>query len=150
VTNQTSYNNAALTILPGSGQIPYAVAYATDAQGNPIQVILTNQSQAQALYTINQPNPVIWDSQFQAAMVAALGAYLVPALNMALPLMNMSMQAAERLIAQARVSDGNEGVTSMDHVPDWMRARAGGSGYGLGLGWNGYGYGAYCDMAWPC
>lgn len=144
----TTINNAAGTWLPNGGQIPYVVSYAPDANGSPLIVILTNQDQAQAVYTINQPNPQSWDSLFQGAFVASLAAFLVPALSLSLPLMQMSIKTAENAIAQARVSDGNEGVTSMDHLPDWMRARAGAQGYG----WSGYNFstfGGYCNMLWP-
>lgn len=136
------------TILPGGGQIPFAVAYATDAQSNPITVILCNQTQAQAVYTVNQPNPQIWDSMFQAAMVASLAAYLVPALSLNLPLMSMSIKTAESIITQARVADGNEGVTSVNRNAQWMTARTCGTGPYDGYG--GYGmYGGQQDMSWP-
>lgn len=146
-TAMTTYSNAAPTRLPGGEQIQFAVAYATDANGAPIQVVLTNQSQAQAVYTVNQPNPAIWDSQFQAAMVSSLAAYFVPALSLNLALMQGAIKNSEMIIAQARVSDGNEGVTVMDHVPDFIRARGGESrSYGIG-GWNGFG--GYGAMVWP-
>lgn len=145
----TSYNNAAALMMPfGSGQIPYAVAYSTDVNGNPIQVVLTNQSQAQAVYTVNQPNPVIWDSQFQAGMVSALAAYFVPALALNLALMQGAIKNSEMIIAQARAADGNEGVTVMDHLPDWMRAR-GGESWGWGGGCNPGLFGNYISMCWP-
>jgi hypothetical protein len=145
----TTINNAAATNLPNGGQIPYQVSYATDDNNNPIQIILTNQSQAQAVYTVNQPNPVIWDSLFQQAMVSALAAFLVPALNMNMQLMASSIASAERAIVAARTADGNEGTPTQDHVPDWMRARRGeGSGYGFGWNQGGYMYGGYCDMVW--
>ncbi len=141
-----SVNTGAPTWLPNGGQIPYAVAYSVDNNNNPINVILTNQSQAIAVYTVNQPNPQIWDSLFQAAMVASLAAYFVPALSLHMPLMQIQIKLAESMIQQARVRDGNEGVTSMDHVPDWMRARRGASGYRI----NGYGNAGYSwpDMCW--
>ncbi len=141
-----SVNTGAPTWLPNGGQIPYAVAYSVDTNNNPINVILTNQSQAIAVYTVNQPNPQIWDSLFQAAMVASLAAYFVPALSLNMPLMQVQIKLAESMIQQARVRDGNEGVTSMDHVPDWMNARRGASGYRI----NGYGNTGYNwpDMCW--
>lgn len=143
----TSWNNSAPLWMPGQGQIPFEVAYATDNAGNPIQIILTNQEQAQAVYTVNQPNPIIWDSQFQEAMVSALAAYLVPALSLNLALMQGAIKRSEDIIAKARASDGREGVTVMDHVPDWMRARAGEEGFRLGLGsWGGY---PFANMIWP-
>jgi hypothetical protein len=149
-TPSTTINNAAGTWLPSGGQIPYQVSYAADANGSPITIILTNQDQAQAAYTVNQPNPATWDSLFQAAMVASLGAFLVPALSLSLPLMQLSIKTAEMAIAQARAADGNEGVTSMDHLPDWMQARAGGAGWGPGFGLGVNNWSGYCwNMTWP-
>ncbi len=144
----TTYNNVAPTWLGvNGGQIPFQISYDTDTSGNPIVVILSNQDQAQAVYTVNQPNPLIWDSQFQAAMVASLAAYLVPALSLNMPLMQASVASAERVIMQARVSDGNEGVTTQDHVPDWIHARGARSFYGWGAGGVPNAY--YANMVWP-
>jgi hypothetical protein len=143
----TTINNAAGSWIPSAGQIPYVVSSASTSNNAPIVVILCNQSQAQAVYTVNQPNPAAWDSLFQSAMVASLGAYLVPALSLSIPLMQIAVKTAEMAIIQARVADGNEGVTTMDHLPDWMRARAGGGGYGFG--YNTSTYGGYCNMIWP-
>ena len=146
----TTVNNAAATWLPNGGQIPFVVSTWTDANNQPILVILTNQSQATAVYTMNQPNPAIWDSQFQAAMVASLAAFLAPALTLSFPLMQINIKLAETIIKQARAADGNEGVTVMDHLPDWMAARNGATanwyGYGGVTTWGGL---MYYDVAWP-
>lgn len=142
----TTAQIAAPISLQGLRQIPFRVAYATDASNNPLNVILTNQEQAVLNYTVNQPNPAIWDSQFEEAFVAALAAFLVPALSLHMPLFQANVTIAERMIAAARTSDGNEGSSSQDNLPDWMRARAGGSG-----GWyeGGYYNVGYDNMAWP-
>ena len=142
----TTINNAAGAWIPSGGQIPYSVTTDNNST-SPRLVILTNQDQAQAVYTQNQPNPATWDSLFQAAMVASLGAFLVPALSLSFPLMQLAIKTAEGAIAQARTADGNEGVTTMDHLPDWMRARAGGQGFGIG--YNLSLYGGYVNMCWP-
>lgn len=134
---------AAQTCMPLQ-QILFRVAYATDINGNPIQIILTNQSQAQLVYTVNQPNPQIWDSLFQSGMVASLGAFLVPALSLNMSLAQMQISLAEKAVATARVRDGDEGTTSQDHIPDWIQARS------IGGTITGYGYGCYgwSDMNW--
>lgn len=122
--------------------IPFRVAI--DSTDN-IPIVLTNQSQAQLVYTVNQPNPQLWDSMFQGAMVASLAAYLVPALNLNMTLMQIQVKIAENIISQARVRDGDEGTTSQDHIPDFIRARDVGAGpYGS------YGstYGGWQDMCW--
>ena len=131
------------TVLP-QGQIPFRVAYSTDMNNNPIQTILTNQMQAQLVYTVNQPNPQIWDSQFQAAMVASLAAYLVPGLALNIDLAKLQAGIAQKMIENARIRDGDEGTTSQDHIPDWITARNAGSTI-----WNNGGTGAsYVDMCW--
>lgn len=127
-----------------NGSIPFVVAYSTDSSNNPLNIILTNQSQAEAIYTVNQPNPQIWDSEFQSAMVASLAAYLVPALSLSIPLMDRQIKIAEGLITRARVRDGDEGDTVQDHLPDWVRARGWGAGYV-----NYWNNNNYQDMAWP-
>ena len=145
----TTYSNSAPTWLPsGGGQIPYQVAYSTDTSGNPIQVILTNQDIAQAVYTVNQPNPSIWDSLFTSAMVSSLAAYLVPALSLNMPLMQSSIQSAERMITAARVADGNETTTTVNREADWIRAR-GSRAYDYANGLYGNLGGISGSMVWP-
>ena len=146
-TPPTTVNNSAGAWIPSGGQIPFAVQTILDTNNTPIIAVLTNQSQAQAVYTANYSNPALWDSMFQAAMVAALGAFLVPALSLSLPLMDRCVANAEAIIRKARAADGNEGVTVMDHTPDWIRARAGAQGFGYGF-WNN-GFYNYTDVSWP-
>ncbi len=140
-----AFINAQSGVTNQSGQIAFRVAYSTDIYNNPIQIILTNQTQAQLVYTVNQPNPQIWDSAFQAAMVASLAAFLVPALSLNITLAQMQVSIAERIINQARVRDADEGSTSQDHIPDFIQARNIGGGYNGGYGWSGCGY---SDMNW--
>lgn len=145
----TTASNTVSPLYPAEvTQIPFTVAYSTDAQNNPIETILTNQSQAQAVYTVNQPNPVIWDSLFEAAYVASLAVFLISALNLNMPLMSGQIKIAEGAIAQARTADGNEGVTSQNRNADWMTARIAGSG-GLAYNVNNNGLAAYTNMCWP-
>lgn len=131
-------------------QIPFKVAYGTDQSGNPIQVVLTNLSQAQMVYTVNQQNPQIWDSMFTAAFVATLAAWLVPALSMDKAMIGIQSKIATELVMQARVSDGDEGSTCQDHIPDWIRARSAGAGYGYGYGYGNNNYaGPFGELTWP-
>lgn len=143
-----SVNVSAPTWLPSGGQIPFKVQKIDVAPASTLLSILTNQDMAQADYTVNDSNPQGWDSLFQEAMVASLGAFLVPALTLNLALMDRCVKQAEMAIARARIRDGNEGVTNMDHDPDWMSARMGGQGYGIGYG-PGFGAGSIYSMIWP-
>jgi hypothetical protein len=145
-TPMMTINNNAPTTIPNDGAIKFAVAYDVDAQNNPIVVILTNQTQAQAIYTVNQSNPTIWDSMLQEAMVSSLAAFLVPALSLNIQLLSASTTRADKIIAEARTADSNESVTVMDHTPDWILARA--SNW-ANNGYDGWFWPPYVDMAWP-
>lgn len=141
----------ALSPVAGMGQIPYTIAFSTDISGNPIETILTNQTQAIAVYTVNSANPIIFDSLFEQAFVASLGAYLVPALSLDLALMDRAVRQAESAIALARVRDGNESPVSQNRNAQWMNARMTGGT----IGWCGsdiyspIGWGDYVNMTWP-
>lgn len=148
-TPLTTASFTAGACFPGDGAIPFVVAYSTDASNNPTQVILCNQTQAQVVYTVAQPNPVIWDSMFRQGFVSSLSAFLVPALSLNLALMQASIKVADSIIMQARIRDGDEGITVVDHIPDWMRARNSGgavNGYGGYAPWL---YANYQGMSWP-
>lgn len=145
---QTTVSNNVTPWIPGQYQIPYETGYTTDSRGNPIEIVLTNQPQAVANYTVNQSNPQSWDALFTSAFAASLGAYLVPALSLDKQLMQMQIAVAEKVISMARTMDGNENPIAQDHIPDWIRARSGATGSYWNQGLNGYnGYGT---IAWPC
>ncbi len=144
---QLSVPNGVAPVIPEANyQIPYQIAYSTDSSGNPIQIILTNQESALANYTVNQPNPVYWDSLFTAGFVATMAVYLAPALNLNTPLIANCKAQAESVVAIARAQDGNESPTSQDVVPDWIQARQGASGFS---NWWGPKMNAYGNILWP-
>lgn len=124
--------------------VEFLVAHDTDSSDNPIRVILANTSQAEAVYTVNQPNPAQWDSQFQEAMVSSLAVYLIPALSGNAAMMQLSMKNAEQIVAQARLTDGNEGLTIVDNIPDWIANR--GTSWASG---NSLFMTPYSDLSWP-
>lgn len=142
---QTTLNNAVTPLIPGNYQIPYSIGYSTDSSGNPLEVIYTNQENAVANYTVDQQNPQLWDSLFTAAYVASLAVYLVPALSLNPPLMQMQIGIADKMIALARAQDSNESWTDQSHIPDWISTRQGATGIGL-IGFNAYGP---IGMPWP-
>ncbi len=130
------------------GIVNFKVAFSTDANNNPIAVILTNLSMAIAVYTVNNPEPSTWDSLFESAFVNSLAAYLIPALSLNLALMGAMIKNAESSIMQARTADGNETPSSQDRQASWITARMAGTlvnnnGYNNQFTWSD------SNMCWP-
>jgi hypothetical protein len=103
----------------------------------PQTVILTNQEFAILEYTTSgeEINEGIdfektWDAMFEDAMVAAMAARLCQALTGDKALANAKYSMANEMILNARAIDGNEGLTIIDHVPDWLLVRGAGGGLG--------------------
>lgn len=120
--------------------MPFVPAIDLDQDGNEIKVVLTNACKAQVVYTGRIANCDLWDSQLQNAVIGVLAAWFVMPISGDKTLMQMRTQLAVGLINAARISDGNEGITSIDVIPDWMQVRNAGSGwggFGVGNGWGG-------------
>ena len=118
--------------------MPFVPSIDTDADGNQIKVILSNACKAQAVYTGRIANPDLWDSALQNAVIGTLAAWFCLPVSGDKALMQMRIQLAVGLINSARASDGNEGITAVDYIPDWMLVRNTGSGWGWGsAGWGG-------------
>lgn len=96
-----------------------------DTTGNAIKVVATNASQAIMCYTYYASNPDIWDPFFLSAMQDALAAALSIPLTGKIDLARSLFQQANGTIMEARGQDGNEGYTTYDQMPDWLRARGG-------------------------
>jgi hypothetical protein len=95
-----------------------------------IKVIVSNSNPCLMCYTHNQAPDEIWDPAFTNAFVRALAATVTPALTGDTARARENFAYANDAIIQARVRDGNEGLTVADSVPDWMRIR-GVSSYGF-------------------
>lgn len=113
-------------IVPYGGDIPatpFAVAQDVDWSGNQIKNILSNQTQAIAIYNAQTNNPSLFDSMFTEALVAALAGKLVMNSTGDKGLVQAQFQIANAQVMQARGQDANEGLTVQDTVPDWIVAR---------------------------
>lgn len=103
-------------------------------------VILTNQQDATLVYTALITYVDQWDPLFRQAFVSLLASYmamsLVPDRKQAVTIREEMIKIVKTSLDQARKTDGDEGFTDVDHVPDWLRVRNSG---GFGGGWNGLG-----------
>lgn len=107
------------------------------------RVILTNELGAVLVYTGLIQYPDAWDPLFEQAFVACLAARLAMPLadrKAAVAIRRDNIQIAKAALDAARVRDGDEGWTVVDHTPDWIRARTDLGGWGGGPG--------YCYLGW--
>jgi hypothetical protein len=103
--------------------LDFVVSVGNDLTNNPIKYILTNLQNAGVIYTWNQPNPELWDSQFQEAMTLYLASKLVMALSANTQIFAGLESSTKAMIADARRTDGNEGSKVIDNAPDWLTVR---------------------------
>ncbi|HDR9078187.1 TPA: hypothetical protein QDA98_000737 [Burkholderia vietnamiensis] len=103
--------------------VPFIIGSTEDANGNDITALLTNEPFAQLVYTGRITNPAIFDPSFVDAFVPVLGSKLAIPLTGEQGKRRDQLTIAQALLISAQVSNGNEGLTVIDHQPDWMRVR---------------------------
>lgn len=109
-----------------NGPIPFKIALDLDpSQDNDIKVILTNVFQAQLIYTKRVEDPNLWDPSFTNALTCYLAVWFVNALGRNTEAFRDQIRIANDIVATARSDDGNEGSTTVDNTPDWIRIRGG-------------------------
>lgn len=117
--------------VPGSQSLPYAmgspvrflVGADNDQSGNKRKVILTNQNNAVLVYTALVTDTGMFDEQFTRAFANYLGYLLSIPLSGDKGLAKMCYQVAKETCNAAEASNGNEGLTIIDSMPDWIRVR---------------------------
>lgn len=60
-----------------------------------------------------------------------LAAWTAPPITGSDVLVKQCSALASGIIMQARISDGDEGTLTADHIPDWISIRNGGSTFGV-------------------
>ena len=148
----TTTPNMTAFVPPAPTGIPFVIATDLDANNNPINVILTNLPFAQLIYTRDLTQyPGLWDAQFTNAFTAYLGCYLINALARNQAQLRDQISMTKSLVDEARIGNGNEGIGSIDRVPDWVRARMtqGFGGWGAGPVGGFLGGGGWGGLAFP-
>ena len=124
--------------------------------GAPATVILTDVRAAQLVYTGDIPAPDEWDSLFQECFCAALASRMAMAViedkKLAMAMMGQQVAIAKAALTEARLVNGNEGVTHLNRDASWTRARYvwdGCAGWDNnqsgGCGWQPYGSFGFAD-----
>lgn len=124
--------------------IRFTIANSENEQGDQIKSILTDVPEAQAVYTIWVSNPNLWDVEFLNAATNYLGVWFINSLARDRGSFQDQINLTMQIVRNARAADGNEGVTTMDHLPDWIAIR------GLSGGvYNGPWNVQWDPLAWP-
>lgn len=139
----TTADNAAAVMVAGGPPPSFQVAMDVDQNNNPIRIILCNVPQAQLVYTTLITQPDLWDAAFFEAACATLAAWFVNALARNRPLMMDMIKIAQNLVSEARISDGNEGLTTVNRDASWISFR------GIGPGLTPTGNPTWDLMSWP-
>jgi hypothetical protein len=116
-------------------------------------VVLTNVQNASLIYTALVTYPDEWDVLFQEAFVQLLASRVALPLakdkKFGLMMRAQAIAACKEAVSQARVTDGNEGWSTVDHLPDWLSNRNAGGYWGANFGWaNGGGWPGVFGMGW--
>lgn len=109
--------------------VRFLISSDADSSGNPVSVILTNQPQAVFVYTFRAPI-ALWDGQSVEALRYYLGARVCMALTGDKSQAKAAFDTAANLCKAAAASNGNEGLTIIDTVPDWVKVRGYASDWG--------------------
>lgn len=123
--------NSVPSNVPGTAPTPtysldpvrFLVSTDLDAQGNRVKVILTNQPGAILVYTTRITDANLFDGQFVIAFSNYLAARISIPLSGDKAMMKAAWDLADVTTRQAQASNGNEGITVNDHIPDWIRVR---------------------------
>lgn len=121
--NQANMSGAFPTQQVASGPVYFVVGTDTDANGNDVQVILTNQPQAIYVYTKDITNVALFGPDAVTAFYYYLASRCATQLTGDKSLAKALYDIAHQVTIDARVSNGNEGLTVIDVVPDWIRVR---------------------------
>lgn len=131
-------------VYGANAAIKFQIATDTDANGVARKVILCNLPEAQAIYTFRVDNPDLWDTSFYNAAAATLTVWFIAGLARDRGQFQDFIRIAMDIINKARTDDGNESITTMDHLPDWIMARGLGSVEDSALSFYGWE-----QIAWP-
>jgi hypothetical protein len=120
--------------LPRVMRVPFGVSIDHyDTSGNvqtPQKKVFSTNAQVPLLeYTYQCTDENLFDSEFVMTMALAMAARLAIALMSDKAMAQLKAQTANEYIANTRAMDGNEGLTVLDHTPDWLRIRGVSSQY---------------------
>lgn len=103
--------------------VKFTLGVDNDSGGNLIRVLMTNQDQAQLVYTVDIVDPNLFDSEFVECLTSVLAAKVAIGLTADRELRAELKATAVADLLQARATNGSEAFEVQNSTPDWIRAR---------------------------
>lgn len=130
--------------------VPFTISTDLNGTGQRIKVVLTNQPQAVGIYTValGSTNVGLFDPGFVECLIYALAARLAMPLTGDKTIAMKMAEQAQAMALQAQASDGREGLSSQDVMPDWLRVRGAPADYPGTMWWPSGPYGPW-GGGWP-
>jgi hypothetical protein len=130
MANPVSGNGTPSSVGAIGPTVKFLLSTDQDSNGNPITVILTNQPQAVGVYTFRNTNVQMFDPLFVQCLVAFVAARVCIPLTGDKNMMKDMLGLASQYSKDAQSKNGNEGITVIDSMPDWIRVRGYASDWG--------------------
>jgi hypothetical protein len=121
-------------VVGAAPPVRFVVGIDQDDNGTDRKVILTNEPDAECVFTKVVTNPQLFDSQFVRALAAYLGHMVAMPLTNDLARAKTAFQIAASTTISAQASNGDEGLTVIESTPEWLAVRGFQADYAGGPG----------------
>lgn len=109
--------------FPASRRCEFLPGSDLDVGGNARRILLTNVCQSIGIYNYDVTDVSQFDPSFSEALVSVLAEELIMPVTGNVGMKGSFYQIAKDKVMEARAADGNEGLPTTDHVPDWIAVR---------------------------
>ena len=89
-----------------------------------IRSVLSDEPEAEAIYTMRVIDPTLYDAAFSAALVDQLAAHIAYPVTQKTEVAVRLAQMARATLADAMAADAGEAMSPPDRLPDWIEVRS--------------------------
>ena len=89
-----------------------------------LRSVLSDEPEAEAIYTMRVVDPTLYDAAFSAALVDQLAAHIAYPVTQKTEVAVRLAQMARATLADAMVANAGEAMSPTDRLPDWIEGRS--------------------------
>lgn len=89
-----------------------------------LRSVLSDEPEAEAIYTMRVVDPTLYDAAFSAALVDQLAAHIAYPVTQKTEVAVRLAQMARATLADAMVANAGEAMSLTDRLPDWIEGRS--------------------------